>query len=127
MYLMKNKALLAISILLAIAFLGAGSMKLIGGMVEGFEGYGYPGWFSYFIGACEIAGAIGLFIRKTAVYAASGLLIVMIGAVGTHILNPPIPQGIPALVLLFLCATAIYMHRKLVSSDAETPAEVTKG
>ncbi len=114
MFLMKNKALLVISILLGLAFLGAGSVKLAGAeqMQEGFIRYGYGIAFMYFIGLCEVAGAIGLFIEKTAKYAALGLAIIMLGAVGSHLLNDPPQRAVPAFVLILLCASAAYMHFK---------------
>ena len=102
MFITKNKVLLAVSILLAIAFLGAGLWKLSGAemMVGNFERFGYPLWFMYFVGLAEVAGAIGLFVQRTAFYAAACLGILMLGAVGTRfLLNDSFGLIVPAIVL----------------------------
>lgn len=90
--------------LAALAYAAAGAAKLAGvaQMHESFVLLGLPGWFGYFIGACEVAGAIGLFIRPLSALAAMGLAIIMIGALYFHITHPPIAAGIPALILLGL-------------------------
>lgn len=120
MTLIKNKPLLILSVLLAIAYLGAGSAKLAGAqpMQEAFTNFGYPLAFMYFIGLCEVAGAIGLFIKKTSLYAAMGLAIIMAGAVGSHLLHDPLSKSIPAAVLLILCAVAIYLNMRASGSGA---------
>ena len=119
MFLMRNKALLVISILLGLAYLMAGSMKLMGAEmnVESFTRYGYPLAFMYFIGLCEVAGAIGLFVEKTAKYAAICLAILMLGAVGTHFIYDPPQMAIPAFVLFLLCSAAVYLHMKMDNTD----------
>jgi len=128
MFLTKNKPLLVISILLGIAYLMAGLAKIFsaGPMVEAFTRYGYPLAFMYFIGVCEIAGAAGLFVRQTALFAAIGLAIIMLGAVGSHWLHDPFAQSIPALVLLALLCAAIYLHIKS-RKPGEAPGETTPG
>ena len=124
MFLMKNKTLLVITILLAIAFLGAGSAKLAGAepLQESFARFGFPIAFMYFIGICEVAGVIGLFIRKTAMLAAIGLAIIMVGAAGCHLMFDSPPQAIPALVLLVLTSAAAYLNMQLAKSDSESSA-----
>ena len=88
--------------LLALAFLAAAVAKLTGNemMVANFARFGYPLWFMYFVGVAEIAGAIGLLLKPTAVWAAVCLGVLMLGAVGTHFINDPPPQAVPAIVLL---------------------------
>ena len=110
----RNRIALGISVLIALAFLYAGSTKLSGSpqMIAGFKHFGYPVQFMYFIGACEVAGALGLFLRQTAWLAAAGLALIMVGAIGTHILNPPVLRAIPALVLLVLSVTVAVLHRR---------------
>jgi uncharacterized membrane protein YphA (DoxX/SURF4 family) len=67
----QNKVRLVISVLLALAFLAAAFAKLTGNemMVGNFARYGYPLWFMYFVGVAELAGAIGLLLKPTAVWA----------------------------------------------------------
>lgn len=93
--------------LLALAFAAAGTGKLMG--VEmlhlSFANLGLPSWFGYFIGACEIAGAIALFIRPLSGLAAAGLSAIMLGAIYYHLAFDPISAAIPAIVLALLAAT----------------------
>ena len=55
---MKAKAILSwiVAVLLALAFLGAGSAKLTSQpmMVSNFAAWGFPGWFLYVTGAIEV-------------------------------------------------------------------------
>ena len=110
----QNKIRLVISVLLALAFLAAAFAKLTGHemMVGNFARYGYPLWFMYFVGMAELAGAIGLFVKQTAFWAAACLGVLMLGAVGTHFINDPVTQAVPAIVLLILCALVAYMSRR---------------
>ncbi len=92
--------------LLALAFTAAGTGKLMG--VEmlhlSFANLGLPSWFGYFIGACEIAGAIALFIRPLSGLAAAGLSAIMLGAIYYHMAFDPISAAVPAIVLALLAA-----------------------
>ncbi|WP_329414991.1 DoxX family protein [Nocardia vinacea] len=60
--------------------------KLIGesSAVEGFDLIGAGDWFRYFVGAVELAGAIGLVIPRLSGLAAIGLSLTMIGAAYTN-------------------------------------------
>lgn len=72
---------------LTVQFLGAGISKMSGSWSTRFSGWGYPTAFMYVIGALEIIGVVGLFFSKTRKWSAVILIIVMIGAAGTHVLN----------------------------------------
>ena len=100
-------------VLLAIPLLLAGGAKLAGvpQLHASFALLGLPAWFGYFIGAAEVAGAIGLFIRPLRLLAAAGLALVMLGALGFHVMHTPLAQGIPALVLLGLSLLVIVQQR----------------
>lgn len=76
-----------LSIALAALFLIGSLPKLMGEAVAQFADWGYASWFSYLIGAAELAGALGLLIPKLARWAALGLIVVMLGAAYTHISN----------------------------------------
>jgi len=102
---------LAATGLLTLGFLGAGGTKLSGAeeMVQNFSKYGLPLEFMYFIGACEVAGAIGLWLKMSIIVpwplrrlAASGLALIMVGAVAMHIMHDPIVNAVPAVVFLAL-------------------------
>ena len=96
-------ALWVASGLLTALYLFTGFLKVSSNAaaVEGFTKYGYSDGFRLFIGACEMAGAIGLWIPKLSFWAAAGLVVIMLGAVYTHLTNAEAPTGpVIALVLL---------------------------
>lgn len=100
-------------ILLALPMGAAGVGKLMGVEMlhQSFQLMGLPEWFGYFIGFCELSGAIGLLIPRLSATAAAGLAIIMLGAVGFHIIFTPLSAGVPALVLALL-ATIVMFARK---------------
>ena len=73
--------------LVALAFVGAGGAKLVGGaaMVEEFDKVGLGQWFRYFTGLLEVVGGIGLLVPRYAFHAARLLAIVMVGAIIAHV------------------------------------------
>src|SRR5712671_2273106 len=73
--------------LVALAFVFAGGGKLAGtaAMVELFDKVGRGQWFRYFTGLLEVGSGIGLLIPRYAFYAAVLLVIVMFGAIITHV------------------------------------------
>ncbi len=127
---LKKWGTLAATGLATLAFLGAGSFKLMGApeMVTVFEGFGLPIWFMYFVGTCEVSGAIGLWLTMAApmvgyplrLMAALGLAILMAGATVNHVMHDPINKAVPAVVLL-----AITLF--LASCFRDKPAEATLG
>ena len=76
-----------------------------------FVGWGYPAWFALVIGGTEMLGALLLVIPPLASYAASVLIVIMLGAIWT-VLSPtngtqlgPIPPMINiALLSMILVA-----------------------
>ena len=100
---MKYAVWIAMAIVSLIMLMG-GYMKLTGNQMalQSFQDLGLPGWFATFIGVCEIAGAIGLWIRATSRTAASGIAGIMIGAVYYHCNYTPSAEGAPAMIVLAL-------------------------
>jgi putative oxidoreductase len=96
--------------LLAFVFLAAGTGKLVGAapMTAMFAHFGFGTAFLRFIGAAEVAGAVGLFLPRVTALAAAGLAIVMIGAISEHVLHDPILHALPPLLLLGLCCRIAY-------------------
>jgi hypothetical protein len=83
-----NTTLWVVQVLLAVFFLvGAAGPKLAGQQyaVDMFTEIGAGQWFRYFVGALELAGAIGLLIPRLCGLAALGLGGVMAGAVLTQV------------------------------------------
>ena len=108
-------ALWIAAIVLALAMLGAGSMKLIRSrdqlvaMSMGYAAHFPPGAIKA-IGALEVLAAIGLIVPAlTGIapvfvpLAATGVALLMLGAIITHVrLRDPLGQSVPAIVLLLL-------------------------
>ena len=97
-----NIALWVIQILLALAFLGAASGKLLGKpeMVQLFEVIGIGQWFRYLTGLLEATGAVLVVIPRTRFFGAALLGVVMIGAVLTHLFVLHNPPTAPAVLLV---------------------------
>lgn len=102
---LNTHSLIVAKIIIALAFVAAGVGKLMGtaSLHASFHLLGLPEWFGYFIGICQLLGAIGLFISPLSAAAALGSMLILLGAVYFHIVHPPITQGIPASLLVLLC------------------------
>lgn len=89
----------------ALFLIGAGTAKLLGvpELHESFSILGLPTWFGYFIGACEIAGAIGLFISPLASLSALIISIIMVGAIYFHVQYTPLYEAIMGVFVLISC------------------------
>ena len=96
-------ALWVASGLLTALYLFSGFVKISGdpAAVDGFTKYGYSDGFRHFIGASELAGGVGLWLPKLSFWAAAGLIVIMFGAVYTHVTNAEAPTG-PVIALLLL-------------------------
>lgn len=104
--------------LLAVGFAAFGVMKLTGNamQVQIFEGFGYPLGFMYFVGFCEVLGAIGLLIgfwkSGIALLASGGLVLLMVGAVFAHFkAGQGIGLAMPALVFFILSLVVLLGKR----------------
>lgn len=98
-------------VLLAVFFLvAAAGPKLFGEStaVEMFNDMGPGDWLRYFVGVCELAGAIGLLVPALAGLAALGLGVVMVGAAYTQlfVLDDPALVVTPVLLLVILALVA---------------------
>jgi len=117
---MKKYFAYSLQALLVIFFIAPGIMKLTGNptMVETFERFGYSIWFMYFIGAAEVAGALGIAVgsclnKILPKLAVIGLNIIMIGAFVSHLMaDDPFIATIPALVSLALLNLYLHILRK---------------
>ena len=96
-------ALYVISGLLSALYLFASSGKLSSNSqaIAAFTKYGYSDGFRMFIGSAELSGALGLWIPKLEFWAACGLMLIMLGAIYTHVSHGENPAGaVIALALL---------------------------
>ena len=100
---LRRAAVWACAILLAAVFVFAGVSKLEGPSAtrwtERFVHWGYPANAQYVIGVLEILGGLGVLIPKWRRASAATLVVLMIGALGTHAMNAEFPRLIPPLVL----------------------------
>ena len=108
--------------LLVLAFLMAGGVKLSGQeeMVQNFDKWGYPIVFMYVIGLFEILGAIGLLVKNFRIFSAIGLILLMLGAIGTHLINGEAFFAPLILLLLLVLLAAILkntLYQKVRSND----------
>lgn len=98
-----------------LAFLAVGIIKLSGSQMEldMFTKWGYPIWFMYFTGTCEVLGAIGLHMKRVSQWATLGLIMVTIGAIATHVIHGELPvQPIPATLLMLSLFGILYIDAK---------------
>ena len=80
-------------------------------MREEFQEYGLPPAAMYAVGATKVSLAItllvGLFVPKVVRPAASGLALLMVGAIGAHVkVHDPIKRATPAMTVLTLSSVA---------------------
>jgi DoxX-like family len=101
--------------ILAALFLFAGGMKLVVPAAALAAQSHLPGAFMKFIGVCETLGALGLILpgllhirERLTPLAAAGLVIIMVGAVATTIIQG---QGVGAVVPAIVGALAFYVFR----------------
>jgi putative oxidoreductase len=73
--------------LLALIFFVSGGAKLLSlpFEVEAFSRWGYSSAFMYFTGMLEIFGAMGLLLTRLSAFSSLCLGVLMLGAVGTHV------------------------------------------
>ncbi|AKV00219.1 hypothetical protein AKJ09_06882 [Labilithrix luteola] len=108
-----NIALWCVQVLLALAFLGASSAKLMGKpeMVAVFNAVGIGQWFRYVTGILELAGAVLIVVPKTRSVGAALLAMIMVGAIFAHLFVLHSPPTAPV-VLLLLAGFVVWGRRE---------------
>jgi hypothetical protein len=116
-----NVVLWIIQALLALLFLFAGGVKLILTIAVMAKQVALPGWFLRFIGVAEVLGGIGLILPgvmriRTGLtpLAASGLVIIMIGATWITVGEGSILSALFPLAVGILAAFVAYARLRLV-------------
>lgn len=96
----------ALTIVLAVIFLISGGAKLAGleMMQQQFQNWGYSVLFMYLVGAFEVVSAVLLLLQSTRFYAAILIMVVMAGAIFTHVRAGELPLAVVPLLILFLAA-----------------------
>ena len=107
----KGNAVTALAVLVGLAFIASGAMKLAGveEAVNRFQDFSYPLWFMYLTGAIEVGAGIAIMIRMLRFWGASLLICTMIGAIYSHAkIGEGAGEMIPPGVLLVLCAVVAW-------------------
>ncbi len=101
---MRNVTMWVLSVLVALAFLGAGIAKLSSApmMLAEFSLFGYPVWFMYLTGALEIVGAVLVLVPRLAGAGAALLSCIMVGALFSHLTHGQAGMTVAPFVLLVL-------------------------
>ena len=120
-----NILLWILQILLALTFLFSGGMKLVI-PTEVLNSYAppdailFPGWFLKFIGLCEVLGGLGLILpgifrrnQYLTIYAAIGLLIIMLGAIVVSLMGGGVMAAASPFIVGVLCLFVAYGRAKL--------------
>lgn len=124
-------ALWGASVLAGIAFITETVWKAVNfdKMYHFFTVSGYAVWFLYFIMIAEFLGGLGILLNfklKTGPLAACGLMLIMLGAVYTHVHNhDPFSSSYGAVsefISLSLLLIMYYFERKIIYAPADTPA-----
>jgi uncharacterized membrane protein YphA (DoxX/SURF4 family) len=103
---MRNIVTWVLSVLLALAFFGAGLAKLTTQpmMVQEFTAFGFPLWFLYVTGTLEITGAVLVLVPRVSFIGAGLLICIMVGALLSHLTHGQAAMIGAPLVLLILAA-----------------------
>ena len=124
MITLPKAAVWTCAIFLAVAFVFAGILKFEGrsavGWAERFAQWGYPASAQYVVGVLEILGGVGVLIPRWRRAAAATLVVIMVGALGTHAVHGEFQRFIPPLVLGGL-AFVIYSARPRAPVEKGTP------
>jgi uncharacterized membrane protein YphA (DoxX/SURF4 family) len=112
---LPRAALWACAIFLAVAFVLVGMSKLSGPSAtrwnDRFVQWGYPASARPVVGVLEILGGLGLLFTGSRRVAAAMLIVLMIGAVLTHLLQAEFTRLLPPLILGGLAALVYAAHR----------------
>jgi putative oxidoreductase len=118
---MSNKRTIAYWILAglpALVFLFGSYLKLTGAQfeIDAFKNFGYSLSFMYFIGVCELLGALGLLLgqvidKRLPRLASVCLLMLLVGILYTHAIHPPLLASIPAIVLTSMLGAFLWLTK----------------
>jgi uncharacterized membrane protein YphA (DoxX/SURF4 family) len=115
----QQRLITALSWLLAVSFVVGAVTKFRPGesffgppYSEKFFDWGYPAWFRFVVGSGEFLGAVLLIVPRRRFLGAALLVVILVGAVGTHIANQDrLAKSAAAPVVLALTGIAAWATR----------------
>lgn len=101
-------------IVISLVFGLAGMAKILGLQfeVDAFVGWGFSIGFMYFVGVLEVAGALALWMRKLAPFAALCLAALTVGALATRLVYMEWLPALVTAVVLVLVAHFTWSQRR---------------
>ena len=108
----KNIGSWVVQVMVAGLFMMMAVPKLMSSAdtVANFERWGLPGKMYLVIGAFEMLGAIGLLVPKTSAYAAIGLIMIMMGALYTHLTHGEMLMAMMPVMVMMMLAFVVYVR-----------------
>lgn len=105
----RRIAVWLLSGLLAAVYLLAGGSKLAGAEqhVQSFARWGWPDWMRLAVGTVEVVSAALLLVPRVAFFGATALVVVMAGAIYTHLFRAPGEAGMAVVLLVLLGLSAL--------------------
>ena len=102
---------------LALVFVNAGLSKLFGEpvMVAMFDQIGAGQWLRFLVGSLEVAGAVGVLVPRLSALAATGLVLLMVGATVTSLTALDAPPWTPLVLAVVAALVAWAGWRRLLS------------
>lgn len=124
--MLMNITLWVLQVLLAAAFFAHGWLFLSPPPdIAALMNESLPRWFQLFLGVAEILAAVGLTLPGLTrvmpwlvVWAAVGIMIVMVGATVYHLVRSEFTSAVITLVLLAMATFVAYMRRRVLPISA---------
>ena len=112
-----------LQILLCIVFLMIGTDKFRNPVwSQRFGKWGYPANFHLVVGAVEAGGAVALVVPMLSGYGAGSLMVIMAGALSTHLIHGEMRQATsPAAFLVLLSLVFLARRPKFLRRQARAP------
>jgi uncharacterized membrane protein YphA (DoxX/SURF4 family) len=111
--ILVNVALWVVALFLAWVFIRQGMAKFsdTSGWARAFRVWHFPVWFRVAVGVAETVAAVLLLTRRTAFVGAIIIVVVMIGAMGTHVYWGH-PGQVTSEILPLILATLVAIGRR---------------
>jgi len=109
----RSRILATLAIVLGIAMIGGGAMKLAGqsSQVEAFSALGLPAWFRILVGTFEVIGGLLVMMPATSPVGSLILSTILVGALWAHVTHGDWSHAVPVIVLLPLFLTIFRSNR----------------